>query len=149
VLIINSLILVIVLVSDQLTKNWAETQLQGSEPIPVLNNLFELHYSQNTGMAFSFLDDKPQFLLVLVSVIVISLIYYIFKEKKLDLGIAFILAGGLGNLLDRLVHGYVIDFINPLFMDFAIFNISDIALNIGMALLIFQWLTKEKRVQND
>ena len=135
--ILNSFILVLVLIIDQVTKNWAETSLKGSDPIPVLNKLFELHYSQNTGMAFSFLQDQPQFLFGLVLVILVSIIYYVFKEKRMDLAIAFILAGGLGNLLDRIFHGYVIDFINPLFMNFAIFNVADISLNIGVLLLVF------------
>ena len=139
-LVVNSLVLVLVLILDQATKFWAESQLQTLEPIPFLNNYFELHYSQNTGMAFSLLQDRPRFLLVLISVILLTLIYYIFKEKKLRLGIALILAGGLGNLLDRLIHGYVIDFINPLFVNFAIFNIADISLNIGMFLLFIDWI---------
>lgn len=137
---LNAFVFLIILIADQLSKYWVEHNLKDAEPIPVLNNLFELHYSQNTGMAFSMFSDKPQFLFGLVSVILISLVYYVFKEKKLDLSIAFILAGGLGNLLDRVIYGYVVDFINPLFIDFAIFNIADISLNIGVFVLILGWI---------
>ena len=146
----NSFVFLIVLALDQYSKYWAEHKLQGTEPIPVLNNLFELHYSQNTGMAFSLFSDKPQFLFALVIVIMVSLVFYTFKEKRLDLSIAFILAGGLGNLLDRIIYGYVVDFINPLFIDFAIFNIADISLNVGVIVLILNWIaTSSSTPRND
>lgn len=144
-IIINSIVLVFIIITDRLSKTWAYEYLREAEPIPVLNNLFELRYSENTGMAFSLLSDKPRFLFTLVLLIILGIFYHIVKQKTLDLSIAFILAGGLGNLMDRLIYGFVVDFINPLFVDFAIFNVADIALNIGVALLIIQYFTSKKK----
>lgn len=148
-LFLKILIFVLLLLVDQYTKHWAETVLRESDPITVLNSLFELHYSQNTGMAFSFLSNKPDFLMVLVIVILVSIIYYVLKEKSLDWSIVFILAGGLGNLIDRFHYGYVVDFINPLFVDFAIFNIADIALNIGVFILLIKWIAPSFACHNE
>lgn len=144
-IIINSIVLIFIIIIDRLSKTWAYEYLREAEPISVLNNLFELRYSENTGMAFSLLNDKPGFLFTLVSLIILTIFYYIIKQKKLDLSIAFILAGGLGNLMDRLIYGFVVDFINPLFVNFAIFNVADIALNIGVALLIIQYFTSKNK----
>jgi signal peptidase II len=144
VLIINSIVLIFVIVLDRLSKIWAYDNLRGSDPISIFNDLFELRYSENTGMAFSILSDKPGFLFALVSLIILGIVYFVIQQKQLDLSIAFILAGGLGNLIDRLMYGFVIDFINPLFIDFAIFNFADIALNLGAILLIIQYFRTRK-----
>ena len=136
--------LFIVLISDRLTKLWAIASLKEQAPMEVIPGILEFHYAENTGIAFSMFHDMPMLLTVLNSLIILGLVVWVIKNKKLDLGFALIIAGGLGNLIDRFFYGYVVDFINPLFIDFAVFNVSDIALNLGViALLVGSFKNKK------
>ena len=109
---------------------------------------FEFKYAENTGMAFSILKSQPELLTILVSVILIYLIYQSYKSQELSIAMALIIAGGLGNLIDRFVQGFVVDFINPTFIDFAVFNIADIALNVGVVIAVIASLSETKVKQS-
>ncbi len=141
------LIIFILIALDQFTKYLIESG--DKEPLNVIPGFLEFRYSQNTGIAFSFLEDHPQLLLVINSIIILVLIFYFLKMQTRSflqgLAFALIIAGGLGNLLDRYIHGYVIDFINPTFIDFAIFNLADSYLNLGVALFIIKGFFYAKR----
>lgn len=140
-----SLIFILIII-DQVTKQLIENNL--TESFTCLNGLFEIHYSQNTGISFSLLAQNPIALTVVNSIVMCFLLFYFFKKfdnMKLEkIAFVFIIAGGFGNLLDRYLKGYVVDFINPLFIDFAIFNLADIFLNIGVFLMIIEVLFARK-----
>ncbi len=123
---------------DQGTKFLAEKFLQNDTHITLIPNFLELVLRKNTGIAFSLFDDYPQILTILISIVIAYLIYSNARQGKINPGLACILGGGVGNLIDRLTRGYVVDFINPLFIDFAVFNIADVALNVGVALIIIE-----------
>ena len=112
----------------------------------VLPGILEFHYAENTGIAFSLFNEMPMLLTLLNSLIILGLIAWVIKNKKLDLGFALIIAGGVGNLIDRFFYGYVVDFINPLFVDFAVFNVSDIALNLGVVALLVDSFKNKKGI---
>jgi signal peptidase II len=101
---------------------------------------FRLHHTQNTGAAFSFLKEHPQLLSVFIGVILLGCLIWLFAEKKRpyaqSLCLAFICAGGLGNLIDRIAQGYVVDYLEPTFMRFAIFNFADMLLTCSVAVWI-------------
>ncbi|MDA0771697.1 MAG: signal peptidase II [Cyanobacteria bacterium] len=136
--------LFIVLIFDRLTKLWAIASLKEQAPMEVIPGILELHYAENTGIAFSLFNDMPMLLIWINCLIILGLIAWVIKNKKLDLGFALIIAGGLGNLIDRFFYGYVVDFINPLFIDFAVFNVSDIALNLGVVALLVESFQNKK-----
>ncbi len=121
---------------DQVSKFWALTHLKGQAALTLIPNVLELHYTENTGIAFSMMNDRPEILVVLNSLIIIVLIVWSIKNSSL--GLLCIIAGGIGNLLDRFIYGHVIDFINPLFVNFAVFNLADVALNVGVLLLVLK-----------
>jgi signal peptidase II len=103
---------------------------------------FRLHHTQNTGAAFSFLRGHPQVLTVVVGVILLAAIIYLFTEIKKrpysqSVCLALICGGGIGNLIDRLCFGYVVDYIEPVFIRFAIFNFADIVLTCSVAVWAF------------
>ena len=127
-----------VVLLDQGTKFLAEKFLQNDIHVTLIPNFLELVLRKNTGIAFSLFDDYPQILTVLISIVIAYLIYSNVRQGKINPGLACILGGGIGNLIDRLTRGYVVDFINPLFIDFAVFNIADVALNVGVALIIIE-----------
>lgn len=133
-------------VLDQITKYWAEVALAYGRPhyvLPVLD--FTLLY--NTGAAFSFLSTaggwQRWFLTVLASIVSLALIYWLPKQQRVltRLSFALILSGALGNLIDRVRFGHVIDFIHFHWQGtyFPAFNLADMAISVGVALLAFEW----------
>ena len=110
--------------------------------------IFSFKYIRNYGAAFSILSGNRVFLSLISISSSIILIYFIFFKENINLlskyGLSFVLAGSLGNGIDRIIKGYVIDFINIEIFDFPIFNIADISINIGCILLIFNYFKNKK-----
>ena len=113
---------------------------------PFLNKnifIFSINYLRNYGAAFNIFEGNRIFLSLVSILSSLILIYFIFVKEKLNpldrYGLSFILAGSLGNGIDRMIKGYVIDFINLNLFNFPIFNIADIAINIGCIILIFNY----------
>ena len=129
-----------VIILDQLTK-WAARHM--AAPITLINHVIGLRYTQNTGMAFSFLSDHIM-LLILLSVVLMAAGYAVLRRYTLGLvsraATMLMLGGALSNLVDRLLLGYVTDMIELLFCSFAIFNVADICLTVGCGLMIFSLL---------
>ena len=140
------LILIVLIIGlDQWTKQLALNYLGERdlfEVIPILN--FTLRW--NTGVSFSFLSEYPLTLLYLNSLIAFGLIFWLFHTK--DFTIAFIFAGAVGNILDRIFYGAVIDFIDFHIYSwhFAVFNIADAFISIGVFLLFITAYLKEKKI---
>ena len=111
--------------------------------------IFSIDYVKNYGAAFNLFEGSRIFLSLLSIIITIILIYLILNNKyktKLELlSYNFILAGSIGNGLDRLIKGYVVDFINLNFINFPIFNIADISINIGFFLILYLLLKNRKQ----
>ncbi len=131
-------------VLDQLVKHIISTGMVIGETIPVINNFFHITYIHNSGAAFGIMAGKSIFLIGFPALMIIAgiIILVLFKNRLAVTeltAISLIAGGGIGNLIDRCVHGYVIDFIdfkvwNP------VFNIADIAVCTGCGLLIFYLL---------
>ena len=109
---------------------------------------FSIDYVKNYGAAFNILNGNRIFLSSLSTIITLFLTYLIIYKKNLNnldlLSYSFILAGTIGNGIERITKGYVIDFINLNFIDFPVFNIADISINIGLIFMIYG-LIKNKR----
>jgi signal peptidase II len=144
----------LVIVVDQLTKWLAEYYLLYAQPLPVLP-FFNLTLLYNTGAAFSFLADaggwQRWFFLILALVISIALVIWLSRLNKEDtrlaIALALVLGGALGNVIDRMVHGHVIDFIQLYYERWfwPAFNIADSAITIGAVLLIIDSLFGTQR----
>jgi len=136
-----SLILVFVLfLLDQLSKLWARDVLKPLSRLDFIPAVLEFKYAENTGVAFSFFAAHPLILTIIISGINIGLLLFFFKLKKIPLYLIFILAGALSNLLDRYIFGFVTDMINPVFISFAVFNLADVFLNIGLYIYVIEQL---------
>ena len=137
-LILTLIILIVDIVSKLIVKHYLTL---GS--ISIINNFLNLKYVENTGAAWSIFDNNRYIVLVLSCMIIIGIIYYIFKEKpsKIISRIAYslVLGGALGNFINRLYYGYVIDFIDVKFFgyNYPIFNMADIFIVVGVILLIY------------
>ena len=104
--------------------------------------IFTIEFVRNYGAAFNILSGSRLFLSLISVLSTIILSYFIFiRENKLinKYGLSFILAGSIGNGLDRILNGYVIDFIKIKFIDFPVFNIADIVINIGVLILMISY----------
>lgn len=135
------------LIADQLTKAWI-VQYFGAEglrpPVPIFGDVLTLYYVQNTGVAFSlFAGQNVKFLLIALAFGLICYLYWRFREVAslwLRLGFALVLGGATGNLIDRFAHQYVVDFIHfqiPGIFNFAVFNVADSAITIGVLVIAF------------
>ena len=147
---------------DRLTKNWAVFALKGTSAIPVIPDILELTYVENRGAAFGMMQGKQTFFLLLTAVISAAIVYILtripLKKRMLPCTacLVAVLAGAIGNLIDRTLQGYVVDFIYFKPIDFPVFNVADIFVTCGMfilmALLVFyykdedlSWLEKPKK----
>ena len=150
------LLSLVVVIFDQWTKWLAETNLTFLEPVPVIEPFLNWTLAYNYGAAFSFLADaggwQKWFFAGLALLMSLFLIGYLAKAprqaKLLSLGLALVLGGAVGNLIDRLLHGHVIDFIHVHYADvwhYPIFNIADIGICIGVALIVIDMLFLEKK----
>lgn len=131
-------IIIFGLVLDRLTKiyatnNFIENPIEG----PIIN----FTYLENRGAAFGILQDKRIFFLLITVAIVLYLFYHFYTTYKtnpkiLNIALAMIISGALGNFYDRSVNSYVVDFIEFSFVNFPVFNIADIFVTLGCALMI-------------
>jgi len=144
-------IIFISFVLDFVTKNYAVNNLIINHSLPI-NNYLNFTLVFNYGAAFSFLSDAggwQRWLFIILSLIVIIIItfFIIFDKKSEYIAFSFILGGALGNLYDRIVLGYVIDFIEIHYDNFywPIFNIADISISIGIILLLYSLLIKKNK----
>lgn len=141
------LFLVLILV-DRLTKTWAVAALKDSKPIPLIKNVLELYYlpNGNTGAAFGMLSGHRILFLVIAAVVVAVIFYLIYnmpdgsKYRYIELLLVFIAAGGAGNMIDRFMQGYVVDFIYISCINFPIFNVADMYVSICTVLLAVKML---------
>lgn len=133
---------VLVFLLDRWTKYLIVHNLRLGETIPVINNFFHLTYIQNPGAAFGLLANKTWLLIMVTAVIFCVILYlqYTWGKNNLKLSVAFglISGGAIGNFLDRLQTGYVIDFLDFRGVWGYIFNIADMAIVIAMFLLVWQ-----------
>ena len=129
----------VLVVLDQLIKHWATAALLPVGSMEVLPGIVELRYCLNDGLAFSMLAGKQGLLIGVTSVMLVAVLVMLFVRKMpLAERIAWtlVLGGGVGNLIDRVLNGVVVDYINVLFMHFAIFNFADICVCVGVGLLM-------------
>lgn len=129
----------VLVVIDQLIKHWATAALLPVGNMDVLPGIVELRYCLNDGMAFSMLAGKQTLLIGMTSVMLVVVAAMLFARKMPvweRISWTLILGGGVGNLIDRVLNGVVVDYINVQFMHFAIFNFADICVCVGVGLLM-------------
>lgn len=139
----------ILVVIDQITKYFAVRDLKGSESISIIGDFLNLTYVENRGAAFGIFQDQRLFFIVMTGLVLVFIIaLFIFKGHSMTrpakCSLYLIVGGALGNFIDRVRLGYVIDFIDVKFgdiYDFPVFNVADMALVIGTAVLMVLIIT--------
>ena len=142
-----------VLILDQLTKLWAESALRNGS-LPFIPNVLDFTYVENRGIAFGMFQNMHYIIIPIMVVVMLVCAYLAIKAYKKNQKLAvvafvLVLSGALGNLIDKIRLGYVIDFIHTLFMDFPVFNFADTIICIGAGLLSVHILFFDKEEKND
>lgn len=144
---------IILIVFDQWTKYLAVEHLMNKEPFIIIDGVFQLRYLENRGAAFGMMQGQQTFFLItgIIAVIVLAYVYFKLPWKKRFLplrAVAMFIAGGaVGNMIDRVALGYVVDFFYFELIDFPIFNVADIYVTcatIVLALLILFYYKEEE-----
>ncbi|KXT76727.1 signal peptidase II [Streptococcus sp. DD12] len=137
---------------DQWSKFWVVNHLTLGESKKLFPGIIRLTYLQNRGAAFSILQNQQGLFAVLTLLVILVAGYYLLaylsKSWWYGLSLSLIIAGGLGNFIDRVRQGYVVDMIEPEFIQFAVFNIADACLSVGVALLFISLWREESGSKN-
>lgn len=133
----------LLVVLDQFTKVLALQNLKGQEPITIIPDVFQLLYVENRGAAFGILQNKQWVFLIITAIVLAALIWALPRMSRerhflpLKLCLCFIGAGAVGNMIDRIFRGYVVDFFYFKLIDFPVFNVADIYVTTSAIVLIF------------
>lgn len=143
----EGLIFVLGLVLDRLSKMWISANFV-RRSTPVIEGILDYTYAENKGAAFGIFSDNTLMLSIFSAVmsliLVAVLVFYWKKFSKLTrFSLSMIISGAVGNCIDRFLYGYVVDFIEFKFVNFAIFNIADIFITMGTILLVMSILFTE------
>lgn len=149
----SAVMIILIVAFDQLTKYFAKSALYPDKAKDFIKGVVEFRYAENTGVAFSMFSGGRWFFILLTAIVAIGILVYMYTAAQKNLwlywSLGVIVSGAIGNLIDRIFRGYVIDFINPTFINFAVFNIADCAVTLGtvsfIAYLIADILKKEKK----
>ncbi|MBV1709034.1 MAG: signal peptidase II [Erysipelothrix sp.] len=129
---------------DQITKYAIEARLSLGQSIELIKGFFSLTYARNTGAAWSILTGQMTFFYIVSTIALIVMTYFLWKTDKKEtlqrFALALLIAGTIGNFIDRLMFQYVRDFLDFIIIgyDFPIFNVADISLNVAIGLLILE-----------
>jgi signal peptidase II len=127
------------LLVDQIVKIIISSTMSVGETIPVIKDIFHFTYIRNEGAAFGMLSEHRWVFMIISSVAIVAMCIYLFKfckERMLTrIGIALVIGGGIGNMIDRIFLGYVVDMIDCRFIDFYIFNVADSCVCVGAGIV--------------
>lgn len=145
------LVLFVVVIVDQWTKYYIQQNMSLGMSIPVIDNIFHITYILNPGAAFGILEHQTVLLVITALIIILALLYF-YKRipetlKLLRFGLGLLAGGSIGNVIDRVKTGYVIDFFD--FRIWPVFNIADIAIVCGVFLIIWTIVFASKEVDNN
>jgi signal peptidase II len=140
-MMLQTLIVLLLIVLDQYCKYLAKIYLKVLPfgTYPLIKDIFHLTYVENRGAAFSILENQRWFLLTVTLLAIIFIVYFLFKRRQerliFRISLSMILAGAVGNFIDRVRNGYVVDFFDFRLINFAVFNVADCAVVVGTILL--------------
>lgn len=140
-----AILAVLLVLLDQAVKFAVRANLELGQSVPFIPHVLDLAYVQNTGAAFSVLESHTWLLTLISAAVVLFLCWLVlrgfFQNTLGRVSAALVLAGGVGNLIDRAAFGFVTDMFRTVFMDFPVFNVADCCITIGVPLLfLYVWL---------
>ncbi|MEK4722741.1 signal peptidase II [Lactococcus sp. FSL W8-0209] len=145
--LLSLVIIVVGIVADQIFKNWIVANIQLGDTEKIWLNVLSLTYIKNDGAAWSSFSGQQWFFLVLTPIVLVVALWFLWKKMAQNwyfIGLTLIIAGALGNFIDRIRQGFVVDMFQTEFINFPIFNIADILLSVGFVLLFIAILTDKE-----
>ncbi len=146
------IISILIIIADQLVKYFVALGMSVGDTAFSVLNLFDITYVQNQGAAFSILSGKLSVLSLISVVFCVGVIVYWIKKKPthplLCTALTMMFAGAFGNAIDRIFRGFVVDYIQTTFITFPVFNIADIGITVGAALLVLYVILFDKEDKN-
>ncbi len=154
-LLIDTVIAAVLLVLDQYTKKLAILYLKNNPPEVLIDGVLELQYLENRGSAFGMLQNQKFFILFVGIVFLMVILFFLFKlpaQKKYNIVhilLSVVIAGGIGNMIDRFRFDYVVDFISFILINYPIFNVADCYIVVAMIglFILFVFVFKEKDLE--
>ena len=143
----GALTLLVVLL-DYITKRIVSGSMVLYQSIPVIKGVFNITYVKNTGASFGMMAGARWFFVAVTVILIAAVIYYAVKNKITDklflVSASFVVGGGIGNLIDRIATGAVVDFFDVCLINFAIFNVADCFVVVGVILMAIYYIKEEK-----
>ncbi len=151
-----TIIIITIILVDQHTKYLANTNLAAIRTYPIIQDIFHFTYVRNYGAAFGILQNQKWFFIILTSIIMIGIVYYMIRyarhakyRRLIMLSLAMVLGGAVGNLIDRIRFGYVVDFFDFTLINYPVFNVADIFIVAGTILLSYYLLFKYEEKKDE
>ena len=146
---------VLLVLIDQITKYWARTDLRVNGPIDVIEGVFSFEYLENRGIAFGLFQGKFNIFIVLTIIILAGIVFFYYRlpderrYRPLQFCMIFIAAGAIGNMIDRVMLNYVVDFLYFNLINFPIFNVADCYVTVSEIILpiLLLFYYKEEELQ--
>lgn len=141
------IIVAILIALDQIIKYWALNYLQGVESISIIENVFNLTYVENRGAAFGMLQNNQIIFIIVAAIASCYGLYYLHTKKVNNIGkvgIILIISGAIGNLIDRIRLGFVVDYLDFHIIWSYVFNLADCFVVVGTILLCIYIITSEE-----
>lgn len=149
------IVLILILVgADQLSKYLIDSYMLEGETLPIINDFFHLTYVKNRGIAFGMFQGKLDIISIATIIAIVVIAYYLYKERnKLSMiekmGFIYILAGAIGNMIDRAFRGFVVDMVDFRGVWSYVFNLADVWINIGVVFVLLDQLILRKKRETE
>lgn len=149
------IVLILILVgADQLLKYLIDSYMLEGETLPIINDFFHLTYVKNRGIAFGMFQGKLDIISIATIIAIVAIAYYLYKERnKLSMiekmGFIYILAGAIGNMIDRAFRGFVVDMVDFRGVWSYVFNLADVWINIGVVFVLLDQLILRKKRETE
>lgn len=141
------ILFIIIVALDQISKAYCAVWLPAlpNKTFPLINGVFSLSYVQNKGAAFGMLQNRMIFFIITTAIVCCALVYVLIKERKkmhtlMRISLTLIIAGAVGNFIDRVFIGYVRDMFYFELINFAVFNVADASITVGATVLVLDLL---------
>ena len=146
-----AIIAIVAVILDQISKYIVVQNIGLYETVPFIKGFMSFYHTRNTGAAFSMFSDKRWVSMVFSFISMGLIVYMLIQEYRrhplMNISLGMVLGGGVGNMIDRIRLGYVVDFFHTDFIDFAVFNVADCFITVGAVLLAVYVIFFEPRVE--
>jgi signal peptidase II len=149
--LIYYIIAVVVVILDQFTKYLVVKNMEQGETIPLIPEVFHFTSHRNMGAAFGIMQNQRVLFIIITLAVVVGILVSLARvgrtQPRVSLALSLVLGGAVGNFIDRAATGEVVDFLDFTLINFPIFNVADVAITVGVGLLLLDLLLESRRAR--